>query len=83
LGDPRVPRRIILKSLSLSSSLLSAIMELGNLLNRCNLSQANNKTDLKKSGIGAWVELFLAQDRNRMRTLVNAVMNLRSPKKMS
>jgi hypothetical protein len=46
LGDPRVPRRIILKSLPSSSS---TIMELCNLLTRCNLSQGNIKINLKKA----------------------------------
>ena len=54
-------------------------MELGNFLARSSLSQYNIKMNLKKKGIGAWIGLFLAQDRERWRALVNAVMNLRIP----
>jgi hypothetical protein len=37
----------------------------------------NIKTDLREIGWGGMDWIYLAQDRNRWRTLVNTVMNLR------
>jgi hypothetical protein len=37
------------------------------------------KMDLPEMGLGGIVWVYLAQSRDRMRALVNAVMNLRVP----
>ena len=39
----------------------------------------NIKMDLQEVGFGGMDRIDLAQDRDRRRTLVNAVMNLRAP----
>jgi hypothetical protein len=39
----------------------------------------NNKMDLQEMGCGGVDWIVLAQDRDRWRALVNAVMNLRPP----
>jgi hypothetical protein len=39
----------------------------------------NIKMDLQEVGWGAWCWIDVAQDRDRWRGLVNAVMNLRVP----
>jgi len=39
----------------------------------------NIKMDLQKVGWGSMDWIYLAQDRNRWRTVVNAVINLRVP----
>ena len=39
----------------------------------------NIRTDLQEVGCGCMVWIGLAQDRDRRRTLVSAVMNLRVP----
>jgi len=39
----------------------------------------NNKIDLQEAGWGGVEQIDLAQDRDRWRAVVNAVMNLRVP----